>query len=413
MTASTIDIFTPLQVQSYHWGYIYYINTGETRELVDDVFTIGRDVSCDWVIMAPECSKQHCQISLFREKNDITLAQIVDQSTNGTLVNGTRIQKGLKVVLNHGDEIEIRKGHKFLFRLRNQETEAEKILSRDPEFKNMQSDYHLSQVLGTGTYAVVCKAVCKSTGRKFACKIVDKAKAGLLDFNVKDVPEIAIMDSVSHANIIKFHSYEQTRRFIYIFLQIAEGGELFEYLERKRQIPERECKFICFQVFTALKHLHDRGICHRDIKPENILLESQTKFAKLYLGDFGLAKLRSSFMKTLCGTLNYLAPEVLERTEYSKAVDCWAVGVMLYFLLSGVHPFDHQNEETLRKIIRVGVFCFPDNPFSRISVEAKDMISRLLTKDPESRINVDEAFLHPWIANDFAFLHDLYLKTIN
>jgi len=156
----------------------------------------------------------------------------------------------------------------------------------------------------------------------------------------------------------------------------------------------------------AVGYLHHQGIAHRDLKPENILLENESEDAKVMITDFGLSKIfgDANVMKTLCGTPQYVAPEILFRMQgkqesYSKAVDLWSLGVILYILLSGSPPFyeKKENRAWMREQIQAGQFTFPKKLFKDVSPDAVDLIKRLLTVDPATRITIHETKEHPWI----------------
>jgi len=185
---------------------------------------------------------------------------------------------------------------------------------------------------------------------------------------------------------------------------LASEGELFEYIIQRGKLSEEESRKIFVQLLHGLKYLHERNIVHRDIKPENILLCDKNLTVKL--ADFGLAKIigEDSFTTSLCGTPSYVAPEILENQKnrkYSKAVDIWSLGVVLYICLCGFPPFSDElcTEDfpyNLSQQIKLGLFDYPTPYWSDISDEALDLIDRMLTVDPEQRITVQRILDHPW-----------------
>ncbi|KAI9146473.1 kinase-like domain-containing protein [Paraphysoderma sedebokerense] len=403
------------------WGRLFYLKANLRLDLTNPEYFIGRARTCDIVMESPECSKRHCRIYTVRDQTgENVLCMVEDLSTNGTYVNGKRLEKGKPVVLSHGDEVEIKVGNFFVYHDFTQESQENVHI--DDEQHVVENEYHISKTLGSGTYAEVKLAIHKKTGQRYAVKIIDKKKAGIKtqtkgDADVGLVQEIKIMKDINHPNIVKIHDVIQTQKYLYIFLYLVNGGELFEYLAEHGQIPEDQCKFWFFQVLKAVKYLHDRNITHRDIKPENILLENRAPFSKVLLSDFGLAKVthNQTMMKTMCGTYNYLAPEVVNQEQavkgYSKAVDCWSLGVMLYFLLSGTLPFDGRDDEELRREILGGEVYFNED-WAHISPAAMNLIQGFLTRDPQKRITVDQAFKHPWISNDITALNALYERVV-
>jgi len=185
---------------------------------------------------------------------------------------------------------------------------------------------------------------------------------------------------------------------LYIILELADGGDLFDAVVSRKFYNEKDAKVILAELASAVGYLHNRGIAHRDLKPENILL---TKTGHLKLSDFGLSRMIDSdqMMKTLCGTPQYLAPEIILESEgitekgYSKAVDIWSMGVVLYIILAGFPPFGEDSFDDIKQ----GKYSFKDKRWGEVSAQAKDLISKMLTVDPTKRFTVDQIFSHPWM----------------
>ncbi|KAF9347458.1 Checkpoint kinase 2, partial [Mortierella sp. NVP85] len=160
-------------------------------------------------------------------------------------------------------------------------------------------------------------------------------------------------------NIVPVVDVIETERFMYIFMQMLTGGDLFDYILRNVSLQEPQAKFIAYQTLKALQYLHNQNISHRDLKPENLLLTSTTAFPRVLLTDFGMARefAKERLMNTMCGTFAYMAPEVfdvkhIESPGYGYSADCWSFGVTLYVMLSGTHPFTSKyatdDEDTMR-----------------------------------------------------------------
>lgn len=208
---------------------------------------------------------------------------------------------------------------------------------------------------------------------------------------------------------------------VYLVLELAAEGELFNAIVTKSKLTEAETRKVFIQLFQGVKYLvrfphnlhylvvansvkHDRGIVHRDIKPENILLTDKELHVKL--ADFGLAKIigEESFTTTLCGTPSYVAPEILEDTrnrKYTRAVDIWSLGVVLYICLCGFPPFSDElfskeNPYTLTQQIRAGRFDYPSPYWDSVGDPALDLIDRMLTVDVAKRFTIDDCLAHPW-----------------
>jgi len=210
---------------------------------------------------------------------------------------------------------------------------------------------------------------------------------------------------------------------IFLVLELAPEGELFNWIVMKQKLSETETRKVFVQLFQAVKYLvsvfifymllaklttleqHERNIVHRDIKPENILLVDKDLTIKL--ADFGLAKIigEESFTTTLCGTPSYVAPEILQSSNhrrYTRAVDVWSLGVVLYICLCGFPPFSDElydaqnNPYTLAQQILGGRFDYPSPYWDSVGDPALDLIDRMLTVDAEKRITIEECLQHPW-----------------
>ncbi|XP_029457004.1 calcium/calmodulin-dependent protein kinase type 1 isoform X4 [Rhinatrema bivittatum] len=184
----------------------------------------------------------------------------------------------------------------------------------------------------------------------------------------------------------------------------VSGGELFDRIVEKGFYTEKDASQLIKQILDAVKYLHDMGIVHRDLKPENLLYYSLDEDSTIMISDFGLSKIEGSgsVMSTACGTPGYVAPEVLAQKPYSKAVDCWSIGVIAYILLCGYPPFYEENDAKLFEQILKAEYEFDSPYWDDISESAKDFIQHLMEKDPSKRYTCDQALQHPWIAGDTA-----------
>jgi len=172
----------------------------------------------------------------------------------------------------------------------------------------------------------------------------------------------------------------------------------------EEKFSEDKARDYFLQMLQATQYLHKQGIAHRDLKPENILLKDKTH-SVIKLSDFGLSRVvdEASFMKTMCGTPQYVAPEILCATKtggYGVECDLWSLGVILYIMLVGYPPFnDEKPKKTVFEQIKTGDYDFNEQFWSGISQSVKDLISLLLTVDPHKRLTVSEALQHPWVLN--------------
>eukprot|EP00455_Lapot_gusevi_P033797 TRINITY_DN3706_c0_g1_i1.p1 TRINITY_DN3706_c0_g1~~TRINITY_DN3706_c0_g1_i1.p1 ORF type:complete len:362 (+),score=105.31 TRINITY_DN3706_c0_g1_i1:64-1149(+) len=260
--------------------------------------------------------------------------------------------------------------------------------------------YELKDKLGTGSFAVVRRAIRIRDQREFAIKIISKKKLNAEELAVVN-DEVEIMHRIDHPNVVKLYEIYDTTSKLYMVMELLTGGELFERIVDKQSFSEREAANVIRQIASAMSYLHSIGVVHRDLKPENLLYESKEDTAQVKITDFGLAKYLETSgvsMTTACGTPGYVAPEILKDEPYGPEVDCWSLGVILYVLLCGFPPFYNENQAQLYQDIKSGEFSFPDPYWTDISAEAKDLITRLLTVDPFYRLDMKGVLAHPWLA---------------
>lgn len=183
-------------------------------------------------------------------------------------------------------------------------------------------------------------------------------------------------------------------------MEYLSGGPLLQYFkEKKYKLKEERVRDIIHQIATALFYLKSFGIAHRDMKPDNIMMSAKGDDSEIKLIDFGLSKIigPKERSKDPFGTIPYAAPEIILRKPYSHSVDIWSLGVTMFFLLTGFHPFDsHDQQELLKKIVRQEPDYDADEWKGR-SKEAMDLVKKLLTKDKEKRIEIEQVLEHDWI----------------
>uniref|UniRef100_A0A665TXV6 Calcium/calmodulin-dependent protein kinase IGb n=1 Tax=Echeneis naucrates TaxID=173247 RepID=A0A665TXV6_ECHNA len=259
-----------------------------------------------------------------------------------------------------------------------------------------------------GAFSEVYMVKEKKTGKMFAMKCVKKKQKR--DLNLEN--EITVLRRIQHDNVVGMEDFYESRTHYYLVMQLVSGGELFDRILDRGVYSEKDASRVIQQVLQAVSYLHQNGIVHRDLKPENILYYSQEENSKIMISDFGLSKMvDNGIMSTACGTPGYVAPEVLAQKPYSKAVDCWSIGVITYILLCGYPPFYEDSETRLFSKIMKAQYEF-DSPFwDDISESAKDFIRNMMQKNPSMRYSTEQALRHPWIIGKTARSQDIYYSV--
>ena len=249
-------------------------------------------------------------------------------------------------------------------------------------------DYWLQSTLGVGSTGKVKLAEHKETGKKVAMKIISKSTVEEQpDLAVKIRREISLMKLFDNPHLLRLVDVYESAQHLYIILEYAEHGELFDYMqERSLTIPEGMHFFR--QIIYGLEFLHKHGICHRDLKPENILLDEHDT---IKIADFGFARwMKVNTVDTACGSPHYASPEVIMGDRYDgMKSDIWSAGVILYTMLSGKLPFNDGSIRQLLLKVKSGEYRMPDFP-----PEIQDLISRMLQVDPQKRITLSEIKAH-------------------
>jgi len=258
--------------------------------------------------------------------------------------------------------------------------------------------YTKGQFLGKGGFAKCYEVMEQDTGLIWACKAIAKASLVKPKHHLKLRSEIKIHSELVHENIVKFERSFEDDDFHYLLMELCTNQSLKELLKRRKRLTEIEAQYYIFQIVAGLKYTHSHLVIHRDIKLGNLYL---TSTMLLKIGDFGLAAKLESFnqrRKTICGTPNYIAPEVLEQKEgHSFEADIWSIGVILYALLIGKPPFESQNVKHTYKKIKMNSYTFPETPI--ISQNAENLIRKLLTSNPSKRITLDEIYQHEFMTS--------------
>ncbi|XP_060614211.2 death-associated protein kinase 2-like [Anolis sagrei] len=263
--------------------------------------------------------------------------------------------------------------------------------------------YELLEKLGSGHFGVVRRCRERETDAFFAAKSVKirKRKGSRLGLDREQVSrEVNILRQLQHPNIMRLHDVFASKAEMVLILELIHGGELFDFIAEKEMLTEEAAIEFMEQILRGVAYMHSCHIAHFDLKPENIMLfQKDVPNPAIKIIDFGLAqKLEEGVpFKSLCGTPQYIAPEVINYEALSTATDMWSIGVITYILLSGMSPFQGETDpETLSNVV-AGNYEFEEKYFSQTSEMAKDFIQQLLVKEPGNRMTASECLRHPWI----------------
>jgi len=261
-------------------------------------------------------------------------------------------------------------------------------------------------ILGRGSYGEVRRGADVETGKKVAVKVMKKELLNKSPRQAKQLyREISIMKSLGHPNVVNLFDTYQTSNDIYMVMELVDGGELFNKIVESRQGLEENLARQYFQdLILGVRYVHEQGVAHRDLKPENILLSN----TGIKISDFGLSNIQlvddsgqvvdHMQLQTVCGTPNYVAPEVLEKKGYNGFMaDIWSCGVVLYVMLTGYLPFTDPHVPTLLGMILQGRYEIP----SEMPSHASDLVANLMKRHPEDRIEMTGIVSHMWFTKDF------------
>ncbi|XP_068701948.1 serine/threonine-protein kinase PLK4-like [Montipora foliosa] len=272
-------------------------------------------------------------------------------------------------------------------------------------------DFQVLEVIGKGGFACVYRASCISTGQAVAIKMIDKKGMRTSGLVARVRNEVEIHCQLKHPSILELYNYFEDANYVYLILEMCHNGEVNRYLKKTgRPVSENQARHIMTQVVKGVLYLHSHGIIHRDLTLGNILLTSGMD-AKI--GDFGLAarlSMPNEKHYTMCGTPNYISPEIATRGPHGLESDVWSLGCMLYTLLVGKPPFDTEAvKSTLNRVV-LADYDLPSN----LSTEAQDLITNLLKKNPGDRITLSGILDHPFMTQErllkYSSTGHLYLR---
>ncbi|KAF7270952.1 hypothetical protein GWI33_016110 [Rhynchophorus ferrugineus] len=396
------------------WGRLHSCKRFlDSVDLIGESFTFGRSETCTVVITSNQfqrrvvnISKLHFSIERSVEDN---LVYITDLSKNGTFVNKIQLGKGSRRILKNDDRIAVSVPDDYIYIYMSRGSDG----TNDFLHQDLIDKYAHIRLLGRGACGEVRLVRERNSLAYYAIKKIligpsNTSQMHKINHPSKINNEINILRTLSHGCVINMNDIIQTQSEVYLVLEYMAGGELSN---RIRSLDEDGAKFFFFQILLAVQYLHSKGIVHRDLKPENILLLDDRPETLLKISDFGLSKITSNNdMVTMCGTLRYVAPEVIynvfrEYGEYGKEVDVWSLGVILFYMLSKEYPFCSDDLSILRNQIKSASYHMTSDTWRSISSEAKNLIKKMLILHPKKRITIEEIFHDPWIKNDHGVQH--------
>ena len=425
------------------WATIHLLFSYPLKRLIfdcmDSCIRMGRDARSSIKLIHPGSSRKHCD--LYRDRHGFVFLK--NYSTNGVWVNGIYLEPNQKRLIFDNDIIELVRPCK--------EYPETLICTIYLNNKNNNHKYHFGpyeiiSLLGSGQFANVYKCIHILTKEKYAIKIFHSPRRHLSTF----YNEIKILQNVNHPLIVKLIDYLETNEFIALVFEFIDGINLLDYMVAlDTPMTETRARYIFVQIIEILWYLDKHGIVHRDLKLENILLvnhnlvvkkdstmnsdfEQQPEIEKdkIKLIDFGLStqlvvikenekdkkemkeehfllcekqkqKQTQKLMHSMCGTIFYVAPEIInlfylpKGYGYCKKVDIWSAGISLYVMLCGEAPFNADTDPEIYKKILKGIFSIPKH--IQLSFNAVSLLFSLLEVNVTKRITIEQIFTHPWI----------------
>ena len=264
--------------------------------------------------------------------------------------------------------------------------------------------YILKEQIGEGYFGKVQKGIKKENQKEFAVKVINKLKLSVKNYKLI-YHEVNIMKLLNHPHIVHLEDYFEDDEYIYIIMEYLSGGDLLEFIEEKENfLTEKISAKIIKEIARGIKYMNLFGLIHRDLKPENIVFAKKDDITSLKIIDFGLTKTlgNDEKAKEAIGTITYLAPEVFLHKPYNHKVDIWSIGIILYYLLSGLLPFDDEklDQDIIGKKVVFSNHEYPKDVFGNISNSCLRLIDKCLEKNPDKRISINEFLKNEWVCRE-------------
>mmetsp|Transcript_19768 Transcript_19768/g.30506 ORF Transcript_19768/g.30506 Transcript_19768/m.30506 type:complete len:480 (+) Transcript_19768:200-1639(+) len=279
--------------------------------------------------------------------------------------------------------------------------------NQDRLFKNF---YVLTRQVDRSRRSTVWESIHRQTGLRYATKIIDRRCLVESDedavYNEIETLNFLAESPTGTLHLVDF--FDERTHFYIVTDYIQDGNLKMQIVDKQLTISEKQARNLVRSLLEGVGYLHSIGICHRNLKPENVLVGDSVDMKSVFLTGFSLAarlhqeeyKKKSGLLTDRCGTVSYVAPEVLRGSPYSTKVDCWSIGVIVYMVLCGRHPFGgDMSASTLIENISTGTYEFSSQDRSNVSFLARDFVYRLLQVDSDIRMSIAQALEHPWLCN--------------
>jgi len=374
-------------------------------------------IGCEWFIILSKHDSQYDEYESGNKRENFWVQVIcVEKNANSSL--DSRLARSFRKKMSHSIEVILRcpedpyqERDKCLAEERFQLVSSivQKELSRleFPHFRDGNSGkafkelYQLNEEINRGASGVVFRGTRRENGKTVAVKAIDRSKLTAVE-DATIFTEVALMSSFKQPNIVCLYDFFQEPDWYLIILEYLDGGDLFDRIGMKKSYNEEDARDACRSLIKAVKHCHDNSIAHLDLKSKNLLLVSQDNHKEFKIADFGFATRFSgpNCLTRRCGTPFFVAPEIIRREKYDQRADMWSLGVIIYLLLSGNHPFSASSTKELFQRAVQGNPQFPNENWSNVSEEAKDLIRHLLVVDPEKRWCANRTLRCPWLRKE-------------
>ena len=374
--------------------------------------------------------KNNCNINLNKKAKDKT------NHNNGEIKRIDDLKHGLLIKEvnsedNNNTNIELQNQNYYLNESIKLSEYIKDYFKKNKEYpKTDLNFYKYGRIIGQGAFGKVNIGLNVLTGRIVAIKSIDKSKLGSNSENMKKVLyETNLMKKLNHPNITKILEMFENDKYFLIIMEYINGGNLFDFVKKRRKLSEKTAKFLFRQIILGIQHMHNKNIVHRDIKLENILIDLNNN---IKICDFGISLILNSLSDILydqCGTPMYMAPEILLTNikknigYYGPPVDIWSAGISLYIMLSGNLPFniteitnenngkEINDDYTKNKILQYCIINKKPRKIEDISELAQDLLKGLLDKNPKKRLNCEQILNHPWLYFENNYKYHLFTKA--